>query len=160
MIVNAIYAFVFSFLLVIIPFIFVFYIEPLLNIIHYEPIGGNTISSSTFDQYLEFGNFTYIGIYGLWVAINGVIYSTLALLLTLCITNPFLALSLPFVWYQVMNFVTAVFGLSYFSPVSTIFPFNIVQQDIWTVFVPFGALCLFIGIIVIYLIKYPEKWKI
>ena len=105
-------------------------------------LGGveNPPGVSTFDQLLVYGPFVYGFIYSLWVGINGILYATLPLILCLILDHSFVALSIPFVWYQGMSFVSAVLGISKFAPLYTVFPYSIIQQELWTVFVPFPIL--------------------
>ncbi|WP_108306896.1 ABC transporter permease [Metalysinibacillus jejuensis] len=146
------------FLLIFLPFIFVVYLEPHLGIIFYSPKDANSvIPMFTFSQLLEYGNLAYGLTFSLWVSINAVIYSSIALLLMLVLTNPFVALSVPFLFYHIFNFVTGILNAPMFSPLSTIFPFNIVQQPLWTILVPFlFLLIIFIGLFVFTMRKQKE----
>lgn len=157
-IVNAVLAFIVSFLLIFLPFVFAIYVEPSLSIVHFYPLENSTTVDYTFNQLLTYGTLTYGIVYASWVGLNGVIYSTLAFLLSLTIKNSFIAFSLPFIWYQVMNFVTGVLGVSYLSPISTIFPFNVVKNDLWTVIPPFAVLCLAILGICYYIYRNQHEW--
>ncbi|MCS1352626.1 ABC transporter permease [Mechercharimyces sp. CAU 1602] len=157
-IVNALMSFVLSFLLVFLPFLFVFYIEPHLSFVTYSPVGTNTLSATTFDQLLSYGTFIYGVTYASWVAVNGVVYATLTMLLVLAIRNPLLSLALPFLWYHISNFVFAILKIEIYSPLFTIFPFGIEQQELWTILIPYSILCLFIGITALYLYKKPYEW--
>lgn len=152
-IVNSLLAFVVSFLLVFLPFLFVIYIEPNSGFVNYGTQTNNPISKMTFNQFLVYGTFTYGIMYSFWVALNGMVYATLSFLLALSIKNPFVALSIPFVWYQSMNFMTGILGYSTFSPLSTIFPFNLTQQELWTILVPFTVLILVILGLILFLSK-------
>ncbi len=146
------------FLLIFFPFVFAVYLEPHLGIIFYSPKDANSvIPMFTFSQLLEHGNLAYGLIFSLWVSINAVIYSSIALLLMLVLSNPFVALSVPFLFYHIFNFVTGILNVPMFSPISTIFPFNIVQQPLWTVLVPFlFLLIIFIGLFVFTMRKQKE----
>jgi hypothetical protein len=143
-------------------FTFAVFVEPhYLNIIEYSPIvRGNHYSSVTFSQLLKYGDLTYGIVYSLWVAINAVIYSTIAFLLMLIIRLPFVALSAPFLFYHIFNFVVGVFGIARFSPISTIFPFNIEQQPLWTVLVPFTFLLMVLCILYFIVNRNKEGWMI
>ncbi|MFH7519035.1 hypothetical protein, partial [Pseudomonas syringae group genomosp. 7] len=83
------------------------------------------------------GTLTYGLVYSFWVAINAVLYSVAAYVFTLIIKNNLLALSLPFLWYFIVDFAFAILGFPQYLMSSTVFPFNIEQQPIWTIFVPF-----------------------
>lgn len=152
-IVNSMLAFLVSFLLVFLPFLFAIYIEPNSTIINYGTQTNNPVSKMTFNQFLTYGTLTYGIVYSLWVALNGMVYATLSFLLSLCIKNPFIALSIPFVWYQSMNFTTGILGFATFSPLSTIFPFNLTQQELWTILIPFTILVLVILGLILFLSK-------
>lgn len=134
-IVNSILSFTVAFVMMFVSLVFIVYIEPSLHIIHYE--NGLGTSIGTFEIFLSNGILTYGLVYSIWVGLNAALYSTIAYILTLIIKNNFLAISLPFLWYFIMNFVTGILVHPEFSTVSTIFPFNIEQQPIWTIFIPF-----------------------
>ncbi|MEH7383718.1 ABC transporter permease [Bacillus sp. JJ1533] len=155
-IVNAILSFIVAFAMVFVSFVFIVYIEPSLQIIHYE-IGSGT-SVGTFEIFLSHGTLTYGIVYSSWVALNAALYSTVAYVLTLIIKNNFLAISLPFLWYFIMNFVAGVLAHPEFSTTSTIFPFNIEQQPIWTIFVPFTAHLIILFSLIFYVKgRFQEK---
>lgn len=155
---NAFFTGFVIFLLIFLPFIFCVYIEPYMGIVNYTPIDNNTvIPKFTFSQILNYGTFTYGFIYSLWVAVNAAIYSTIAFMLLLTINNSFVAFSAPFLFYHILNFITGVFGVPQFSPLSTIFPFNIVQQPLWTVFIPFMFLLIVLAALFIIFISRKER---
>jgi hypothetical protein len=156
--VNGILAFLVSFIMIFLPFVFSVYIEPIFSIINYYDLReGESFSNLSFDQYLRYGTLVYGLIYAFWVALNGLIYASITFLLPFFIRNWFVAFSIPFVGYHVMNFISGVFGYAKFSPISTIFPFNVIQQEIWTVFVPFFILIsIWIGMIII--LKRRKEW--
>ncbi|GCD84380.1 ABC transporter permease [Parageobacillus thermoglucosidasius] len=151
LIVNAILSFLIAFLMVFVPFIFSMYIEPGLGIVHLYPADGNPIPYTTFEQLLFLGTLPYGIIYSLWVGLNGMMYATMGLLLVMILEKPFVALSIPFMYYLLGNFITQILGYEQFSPTYTIFPFSISQQPLWTVFVPFTILCIVIIILGFYL---------
>ncbi|MRX72131.1 ABC transporter permease [Bacillus lacus] len=136
-IVNAVLTFAVAFSMVFVSFVLIVYIEPLLNIVVYETRDIRHVSVGTFEIFLSYGTLTYGLVYSFWVAVNAVLYSTASYVLTIIIKNNFLALSLPFLWYFVVNYAIAILGFPQFSMSSTAFPFNITQQPIWTIFVPF-----------------------
>lgn len=156
-IINAILSFSIAFLITFIPFVFSMYIEPLLGIVKLYPTEGNPIPYTTFEQLLFLGTFPYGIIYSLWVGLNGMMYATIALLLLMILKNPFIALSIPFMYYLLTNFITQAIGYDKFSPSNTIFPFSISQQPLWTVFVPFTLLCIVVIILGLYLKEYMHK---
>lgn len=158
-IVNAGLVFVTAFAMVLLSFLFVVYIEPSLGLIVYELRSLNSSSSSvgTFEIFLQYGTLTYGVLYSTWVAINAVLYATAAYVLTLIIKNNFLALSLPFLWYFVMNFVAGILGHPEFSTTSTVFPFNITAQPIWTIFIPFAVNLLLLTVLIVYVKKTYEE---
>jgi hypothetical protein len=159
--VNACLTGIVTFFLIFIPFLFIQYIEPSLGIIHYTPKDQNAvIPNYTFSQFLLHGTFLYGFIYSLWVAVNAIVYSTIALMLLLIVNNPFVALSIPFVCYHVFNFITGVLNIPMFSPLSTIFPFNIVQQPLWTVLVPFSTLVFILIGIFTFAFLNKKEWMI
>lgn len=148
---NAILAFLAAFLMAFIPFVFSMYIEPLLGIVELYPTEGNPIPYTTFEQLLTLGHLPYGIIYAMWVGLNGMMYATIAILLLMILEKPFIALSIPFIYYLLLNFVTQVIGYDQFSPSHTIFPFSISQQPLWTVSIPFVVLCIATVLLSLYL---------
>lgn len=149
-IVNATVVFGTAFLMIFLPFVFIVYIEPAIGLVSYYTQIQGVVSVGTFEPFLRYGTFVYAIVYSLWVAVNAVLYATAAYVLTLLIKNSFLALSLPFLWYFVSNFAIAVLGYPQFSMSSTVFPFNIIQQPLWTVLFPFSANLLLLTVLIIY----------
>ena len=147
------------FLTIFLSFVFSVYIEPhYLKFIDFS-YEGNTYSV-TFYQFLPYGDFTYGIAYSLWVSINAILYSTISFLLLLLLRRSFVALSAPFLFYHIFNFVAGVFGVAKFSPVSTIFPFNIQLQPLWTVLVPFTFLLIISLFLYSKVIRNKEEWMI
>ena len=148
-------------MLIFLPFLFIVYFEQKLGIIHYSPSNEHMrIPAVTFSQFLSHGALTYGFIYSSWVAVNGIVYSTIAFFLLLNVSNPFIALSIPFLFYHILNFVTGLFHVAIFSPLSTIFPFNIEQQPLWTVLVPFSFLLIVLAIVFVFSIRNENEWMI
>ncbi|MEK3955711.1 MULTISPECIES: ABC transporter permease [unclassified Psychrobacillus] len=152
-IVNALLSFGVSFLFAFLPFVFVQYINPSFGFISDIGVSGNLPGTVTFDQLLVFGPFVYGLIYSIWVGLNGVLFATLPIILCLLLDNSFVALSIPFVWYQGLSFISAVLGIAKFAPLYTVFPYSIIQQELWTVFVPFSILLVIVIVSYIYLKK-------
>lgn len=157
--VNAIVTFIVAFLMIFIPFVFVQYIDPALSIIQYETTFYEPVSVGTFEFLAERSILLYGVVYSLWVAINGVLYVSVAYLLSICIKNRFVALSVPFLWWFIMNFVTGVLGIEKFSPIFSVFPFSIATQPIWTVFVPFVVSILAIISLYVYIKSKEIVWN-
>ncbi|MBR8643893.1 ABC transporter permease [[Brevibacterium] frigoritolerans] len=141
-IINAFLTGFITFLMIFISFVFARYIEPDLGIIDYRPVSQPEFTEFTFSQLLSVGDFTYGLVFSLWVSINAIVYSTIAYILLLLVRSMLIALSVPFVFYHVFNYVSGVLHVPQFSPISTIFPFNIEQQPLWTVLVPFSFLLI------------------
>lgn len=148
--------------MILFTYIFVIFIEPnLLRIVNYSPpLQGNYDNSVTFSQFYYYGEWTYVLVYSLWVAFNAMVYTTIAFLLMLIIRRPFVALSAPFLFYHIFNFVAGVFGVAKFSPLSTVFPFNIEQQELWTVMIPLLILLLIVSILYFIVNINREDWMI
>lgn len=160
-IINAFLTGVVIFSLIFFTFIFVVYVEPHLGIIYYTPIDENAfIPTFTFSSLLSYGDFVYCFTYALWVSINAIVYSTIAFMLLLVLENPFVALSAPFVYYHVFNFITGVLNIAQFSPLSTIFPFNIEEQPFWTIMVPFCFLLIILLGIYAFVLKKRKDWVV
>ncbi|RFA32134.1 ABC transporter permease [Virgibacillus dokdonensis] len=150
-----------TFLLIFIPFVFAMYVEPNLEIIYYSPIDENTIiPSTTFSQFLSYGDLAYGLVYSLWVSINAALYSTIAFMLLLVLNNPFVAISIPFLFYHIFNFITGVLAVPQFSPLSTIFPFNIVEQPFWTLLIPFSFLVFVLIGLYVFANRNKSEWMI
>jgi hypothetical protein len=150
-VVNCIVTFMVAFAMIFISFVFIIYIEPSLNIIQYDSYGSGYFRSiGTFEILLSYGILFYGFVYSFWVAINAVLYSTLAYVLTLVIKRSVLAISLPFVWYFLINIVAGVLGYESFSTISTIFPFNIEEQPLWTVLVPFSFNLFILSLLILH----------
>lgn len=131
------------FVMVFFSFLFSLYAVPNMNMVEFHQAGTyDVVPTVTFSQFLVYGNIAYGLIYSMWVALNAIVYATIAYLLILLLNNPFIAISAPFVFYHVFNFVTGVLQIPQFSPLSTIFPFNIQEQGIWTIFIPFTVLMI------------------
>lgn len=158
-IINAVLSFIVAFAMVFVSFVIIVYIEPLFNIIVYETEDIiDSVSVGTFEIFLSYGTLTYGLVYSFWVAINAVLYSTAAYVLTLMIKNNFLAISLPFLWYFVVDFAIAILGFPQFSMTSTVFPFNIGVQPIWTIFVPFTVNVVILVSLILYInANFQEK---
>jgi len=158
-IVNALLSGVVLFLMIFITYLFVRFIEPLVGLVQYTPISESTIEpSNTFSFLIGYSPLLYALIYALWVGLNAALYSTLAYFLILSINNIFVAISIPFVGYHVFNFVTGILQMPQFSPLSTIFPFNITAQPIWTIFIPFLILLLVNFIIYKVILQTKKEW--
>src|SRR5699024_11685023 len=72
------------------------------------------------------------------------------------IKNRFVALTIPFLWWFIMNFITGILGIEAFSPVYSVFPFLITPQPFWVLCIPF--LVLIVGIVcLLLLIKSKNK---
>lgn len=140
LIMNALISFLSAFLLIFLPFIFVMYIEPSLNIISLDQAGTNPIAYLLFEQLLDHGLLTYGVVYSFWVGVNGALYSTFALLLLFLGKTPLVSFSIPFIYYIVGHFITQLLGIDYLSPMLTIFPFSLELQPIWIIFIPFIVL--------------------
>lgn len=144
LIANGLISFFTAFLCIFIPFIFVMYITPYFNIVTIYPSDGNVVPVTTFEQFLTFGTFIYGLLYSSWVGINGVLYATFALLLLMIIEKPLVSLATPFFYYTFGIFSTQLLNYDKFSPGSTVFPFSISQQPLWTVLVPFSILLMIV----------------
>lgn len=157
---NIIIVFTVMFIVIFTPFIFAFYIEPLFNLIIYEPENlynmttqENQITSFTYSQLMQVHPLFFAVVYSAWVGLNGSLYSVLGFLCLLILENRFVALSIPFLVYQLGSFVIAILGVPTFLLNSTIFPFNIEQHAIWTTFVPFTFIFTICIILSIYIKK-------
>lgn len=160
-IINALITGLSVFLMVFLTFIFTVYIEPNIGFVDYS---SNTIitkhiqSDVTFTQLLIYGQFTYGFFYSLWVTLNAILYTSISYVLLLILKSKFIALAIPFLFYHIFNFILGLLGFERFSPISTIFPFNLQKQPIWTAFVPFTVLVIILLILIFIANTDREKW--
>ncbi|WP_438350490.1 ABC transporter permease [Paenibacillus sp. FA6] len=163
---NIVLTCLFFFMLIFIPFLFAYYIEPHLGIAKYDPegfgltkdnIAADTYTRHTFTQLLQYGTFTYSILYSLWVGMNAALYSAISLVLVLLIRNRFLALTLPFIIYLIGSFTLSAWGIEDYRPNYVIFPFDRVQNPIWTAFVPFLVLTVVLVGLIIYVKRNSSK---
>jgi hypothetical protein len=157
--INVFFTSFITFFMIFLSFIFALYVEPKIGIIQYNNVTLNQ-SEVTFSQLLSTGVIPYIFVYSLWVSMNAIVYSSIAFILLLIIRSHFIALSVPFLFYHVFNFISGVLGEPRFSPISTIFPFNIEQQPLWTVLVPFTFLFLSLIILLLVAMRKKDDWVI
>lgn len=155
-------AFAVFFLAVLLAWVVAFLVEPALgNTTYYGAEGTGTVAEPTqrhtFTQLVSLSPLVYGMVYAVWVGACAAVFALLGMLLLLVIPHRFVALSLPFVGYQVVSFVLAVLGLEAFVPSSVVFPFNIIQQPLWTPFVPLVALIALCAILVAKVHARPEE---
>lgn len=146
--------------MIFLPFVFIVYIDPYIGVINYEEglriINSNSLG--TFSQFSKYGDFTYGFIYSLWVALNAILYSSISFVLMLILKSKFISLSVPFLFYHVFNFIVGVLGFARYSPLSTVFPFNIEKQALWTVFIPFSFLIITLLCLLVLAKRNRENW--
>jgi hypothetical protein len=146
---NLVLAFGVFFLVAFVPFLWAFFIEPSLGLAgpYRLTTAGLTPSEleaypstvHTFSQLLAVGPWAYGVGYSLVLGLNGAIYASLGFLLLFLVPNRFVAIAIPFVGYNILNFGFAVLGIPQFSPAMA-FPFNLIQFPLWVPFVPFMVL--------------------
>ena len=148
---NASLVFLGFFLVVIALFVFSVYIEPQLGLINYRPeLVVDSVAELarfdqglfTFSQLMASSPWLFAFVYAGWVALNAVAYSSLAILCLLLIPNIFIALSIPFLFYHIASFIIALLGFPEFLFDASIFPFNVDQQSITTVLLPFSVVLI------------------
>ncbi|MED4170589.1 ABC transporter permease [Priestia megaterium] len=161
-IINAVFTGLIIFLMLLFSYVFVQFIEPnSFNMVQYfKPSENNQPSNVTFSQLLKYGDFIYFLAYSIWVTLNAIVYTTISFLLMLIMRRTFIALSVPFLIYHIFNFIAGILGVARFSPLSTIFPFNIEQQSLWTVLVPFALLLLILLFLFFRVICNKEEWMV
>ncbi|AHI57241.1 hypothetical protein ACP0AK_06420 [Listeria ivanovii] len=167
MISNAIIVFVGSFLLVFIPFIITYYIVPIFGLIGYQPesMGLNTVAAINNDiatnDALSFlinvSPLFYAIVYAAWVGFNGILWYIVSWCLLIIKNNIFLALSIPFVVYQIAHFLFSLLGVPQFGSLISIFPFNFEKVPVWNMLL--FPMLLIVGVIsmLIYIYKNIEK---
>lgn len=142
-IVNAILVFAVFFVTTFVWMLFLRFVEPSLHWITYEQ---GPESLTTFTQAFQ-GDGVYMWIYPFWIGLNAALCATIAYLLLILSGRLLLAVGVPFLCYHLLNFATGLLSAPQFSPISTIFPFNITAMPLWTIFVPFSLLALFLLIL-------------
>lgn len=143
--VNALIVFTVFFGTIFVWMLFLRFVEPSLHWITYEQ---GPESLTTFTQAFRTDGI-YMLVYAIWIGLNAALYATIAYLLLILSGNLLLAVGLPFLFYHLLNFAVGLFSAPQFSPISTIFPFNIIAMPLWTVLVPFSLLGLFLlGLII------------
>lgn len=156
-IVNAMLSGIALFLMIFITYILIRFIEPFFGIINYAPMSQfNTKIINTFSFVFGDNPLLYVLMYALWVGLNASLYATCAYILILSLENVFVAITIPFLMYHIFNFVSGILSSPEFSPLSTVFPFNIVAQPIWTVLVPFLTIA-FINFLICKLVLFSRK---
>lgn len=132
-------------------FVFLVCIEPYLSLVNYRPelVVDSVAELARFDQELftfsqsiASSPWLFAFVYADWVALNAVAYSTWAILCLLLIPNIFIALSIPFLFYHIASFIIALLGFPEFLFDASIFPFNVVQQNIITILLPFSVIIM------------------
>lgn len=156
--VNGIVTLIVVFSMIFIPFMFIKYLDLFFNVIQYEADYYEPVSVGTFEFLAEKSVFLYGVVYSIWVAINGALYVTVAYLFSILIKNRFVALTIPFLWWFIMNFITGILGIESFSPVYSVFPFLITSQPVWVVFVPFITLIVAIIGLLIFIKSKNKVW--
>lgn len=89
----------------------------------------------------------YALVYGAYVAVSAALWATVGFVLVLLVPNRYLALSLPFLIIHIVDFVIQVLGAPQFSPLVSVFPYNISAQPLWTSFVPLSAVVLLAAVL-------------
>ncbi|WP_434751991.1 hypothetical protein [Paenibacillus amylolyticus] len=138
---NIIITFIVFFLMIFIPFIYVFYIDPMMGKTVFYPeyynltkenITQDTYNRHTFTNFLEYGKLIFGLTYSTWVGINACLYAAITFQLVLLTRNTLLALSIPFIAYVVGSFTLSALKLQAFQPNQVVFPLGHSQEPIWT----------------------------
>ncbi|MFP3894886.1 ABC transporter permease [Exiguobacterium sp. A1_3_1] len=147
------------FLMTIVTFVLIHYVEPIIGLVNYWSLSEKTYETSNAFSFLaDIHPLLYAVLYAAWIGLNGAAYATLAYLLILVLEQVYLAISLPFVAYHIFNFVAGIMQAPQFSPISTVFPFNITEQPLWTVFVPFAILVVVNITLYLTMIRPKPEW--
>ncbi len=143
----------------IVTFVIIHYVEPIIGLVDYWSLSEKTYETSNAFSFLaDIHPLLYAVLYAAWIGLNGAAYATLAYLLILALEQVYLAISLPFVAYHIFNFVAGIMQAPQFSPISTVFPFNITEQPLWTVFVPFAILIVVNITLYLTMIRPKPEW--
>lgn len=129
-----------------IPTLFVIWGQP-----HFEPdaygfetpeaIRAALLHWKTFSQLLIYGEWAPVLAYSSWLALNAALYSTLAMCTLLMVPNRILGLSLPWVGYLLISFLSAVLWLETYS-IALAFPFNLTQIPLINLCYPLSGLAI------------------
>ncbi len=143
----------------IVTFVLIHYIEQFFGLVNFTSLSEKTYETSNAFSFLaDIHPLLYAVLYAAWIGLNGAAYATLAYLLILALEQIYLAISLPFVAYHIFNFVAGIMQAPQFSPISTVFPFNITEQPLWTVFVPFAILIVVNITLYLTMIRPKPEW--
>ncbi len=158
---NVIITFITFFLIGVIPQFFVVW-----GSTSYKPESGGLFGLSavrtaelghaTFSQFLVYGPWGFAIAYAIWLAVNAVMYSTLAFCVTVVLPSRVLGLGLVWLVTMLAIFLFAVLGLEAFSP-GLYSPFNVTQLPVVNLTAPatiVGGLTLIVVILV--LIRAPR----
>jgi ABC-type multidrug transport system fused ATPase/permease subunit len=167
--------FVIGFIAVLIPYVWAFFIEPMVGMVKYEAnlyvegaenlvpmtaaqLRDAELSAYIFSQLLAYGDWAYGLGYGLFVGVAGGLFSVVAACCLLMMNNRFLAIATPWIVYVVAYFVMAVFSLAAISP-NVFFPFNLVQVELFKPMIPFAVLTGVTVILVGTVLRKATSWE-
>ncbi|WP_208112756.1 hypothetical protein [Aureibacillus halotolerans] len=137
------------FLYVFITFLYAFYIDPFFGLTEYfnpdmtvAEMEKDRLERHTFTQLLVYGDFIYGVLYSTWVGVNAAVWSSFGFLLLLVMNRSYVALTIPYLAYLAQVFFFGNPTLQPYRFSFSVFPYGFTQQEIWTAFIPLGALVI------------------
>lgn len=151
LLINSILTFIVGALMIIIPYFFCRVIVARYGLVELTPITEMmSPRDNSLSFLLKYSNGLYILVYTIWGGVNAVLYANMGMLISLHKKNTFIALSIPILFYHVGNFFFALIGFARFSPLVSIFPFNVTKMKVSNFFVPFIIILIINIILLIY----------
>lgn len=151
---NIILTFCIVFLFVFVCFLFCFYLEPLLKFAqiderffetgNYYTLYSENSAVSALTTFFTYGSLVFGFVYSIWIALNAVLWVSFAFLLVLLIKNQYIALTMPFVFYLLQNFLFGALHLYHLRFYTFIFQFNYLQLPLFQAMTPFFMLSLIV----------------
>ena len=108
-------------------------------------IRQDDLSNNTWSFLYAAGWPLYAFVYATFVGVSAALWATAGFAAVLLVANRYLALALPFLAINLVDFPVQVAGMAQFSPLISVFPFNISAQPLWTAFVPLAVLALVVA---------------
>lgn len=143
---NALVAFVTFFVVGLIPQLFVEwghtrYRAEAFALTTPEQVSAAEQGFVTFSQLRVYGPWAFPVAFSVWLGVNAVLYSSMALCSTLLVRSRFAALSLPWAVSLVVVFLFAIVGLEAYSP-GLLFPFNLTQLPMGNLLYPLASVAV------------------
>ncbi|PWJ54165.1 hypothetical protein SAMN06264364_10872 [Quadrisphaera granulorum] len=149
-----------------VPIVVSFGVVPHMGLVQFHPdtvlltaeqVVGTRPGRYTFSQVFaagpSLGPWLYALLHAGWAGLNGALYTVLPMVLLVVLRSPLLALSAPLLGYHLGSFATALAGWDIFGPLTSVFPFTLAQQPMWTVLVPFTVLLTLTAVLLVSVLR-------